>query len=282
MKFLFSLFFFFWVNISFSQLDVHEYYVENNKDFVFDSIIFSEKGHFIFFCPSYYGKQEYDQASSSLKSDLEQNNVSGDLVFVFFNCENDRPKSGLPVSYLNESNLSYVYEFDLVFYKPNNKRYIRAKQLLKEKFITKKAYGLNDFEFINFNFVCVNAVTYQIPTFAEFISETYNPKYSVNERIQHLTDSLFNANRAIDDLNSKMLDLNLENDSLVSRLDRIEYFVDSFHRESIQSIEGEEYAEYSGDYVPPLIEPKRRPKDAIMTIGAILMSFFTMSFIVFS
>ena len=48
MKFLFSLFFFFWVNISFSQLDVHEYYVENNKDFVFDSIIFSEKGHLFF------------------------------------------------------------------------------------------------------------------------------------------------------------------------------------------------------------------------------------------
>lgn len=261
-----------------------QFTIEENSSPIVDSILNLPIEKFIFFCPTYnFNCKDYKSEFENLLSSLKNHGISDTNIYLI--CYEEVPEDASKNIILSKgSDKNYISSLQVYYSYKEAKRFKRAVEKLSDDYGYVQIFKNENLYEIDLNLrLCLDSLYKRIVFFDHVITETLKPNYSDSERIFQLKDSLEMANHAIDNLNFELKELNLKNDSLVYRLDRMEYFIDRFHGESIQSIEGEEYAEYSGEYVPPpIIEPKKRPKDAILTIGAILMSFFTMSFIVFS
>ena len=280
-KIIIFLFLFFLSQDVNAQIKTYE--LNDNKSSVVDSIISLPDEKFIFFCPTFnFICEKYQSSISDLEATIKKSGISDCCIFVI--CYKEVPENASKgIILTNQSENHYISNLGVYYSYAESERIKRASKILSKDYNFNQVFeGQNLYQVELIEQACYQFLYDHIPAYNTFIIETLIPNYSDKERIQHLTDSLGFANKKIENIGLELINLKNQNDSLISRLDRIEYFVDSFHRESIQSLEGDEYIKFSGDYTPSVIEPKRRPKDAIMTVGAILMSFLTMSFIIFS
>ena len=195
---------------------------DNSNTSYFDSLR-KIKGHtIIFFCPTYnIDSNVYKFKAKQLVSDRKISSFKSiKIYFILFKEDSIENSKGIPLRSIDKTiSLPSISQLEC-FFLNFEKDYVKRARI-KDKFNFEYKQPFPNENFYRIQIVdtnkCFKEIPDRIPFYADFIKEAYSPSYSLEEKVDILTDSIKTLQQNVNDLKATNENILIKLDLLLNQ-----------------------------------------------------------------